>query len=203
MVSPDTRNNLIVLTLIVAICIIVGSFIVAFSNNLERTSREGMQTVQVAADNVTSATKDMVGLLDKQAAIFNDGFANLTMVLNKQYNLTVEDKEQQARNLGIFMDAFTNQTNTMVAAINEQKDVFVDTLEKSQNQTKETQQTSLGIKNVTEQRNALLQEQIKQFDVIIAQLRNNSDMVKNSSQNITDGLNGTLKLQPTTNQTTG
>jgi hypothetical protein len=198
MVSPDTRNNLIVLVLIVAICIIVGSFIVAFSNNLERTSERGMVTVQTAADNVTASTKEMTGLLDKQAVIFNEGFNNLSRVLNAQYNLTVEEREQQAKNLGVFLKAFTNQTNTMVGAIDDQKIAFVDTLKQSQNLTKvsqnltkENQQISIDNKNLTQERNGLLKTQIAQFDEIISSLKE-----KNNNDSNNNTIRGNLSLQP-------
>ena len=92
-------------------------------------------------------------------------------------NITLQQDAIQQKNLQIFLKAFSNQTNTLVKAIEEQKKVFIETLEKSQNiskisqnLTKENQQISLANQNLTEQRNLLLKLQIQQFDNLIANL---------------------------------
>lgn len=185
MVTTESRNNLIVLFTIVAFSIIVASFILAFAQSLEKTSREGMVIVQIAADNVTSSTRGLVDVVKYQGEVFDDGFDNLTLVLNKQYNLTVQEREQQEKNLGIFLKAFGNHTKALVNTINEQKAVFIDTLEQqqnltkvSQNLTKENQQISLANKNLTQERNYLLKLQIGQFDELLDTLKNGSTLVQ-------------------------
>jgi len=194
MVTTESRNNLIIIFTIVAFSIIVASFILAFAQNLEKTSKEGMIVVQIAADNVTTSTRGLVDAVKYQGDVFDQGFDNLTMVLNKQYNLTVQEREQQEKNLGVFLKAFANQTKALVDTINEQKVVFVDTLEKSQNLTKtsqnltkENQEISLTNQNFTKQRNMLLEKQTEQFDEILQLLRDQS--------NTMGDINGSLKLQ--------
>ena len=174
MVSPDTRNNLIVLSLIMAISIIVGSFIITFANNLEKTSREGMLTVQKAADNVTVASNKLVALNLQELVILEAGYSNLSKVLNHQLNVTLEERETAQENLGLFFTAFENQTNSMVAAIDEQKEAFTQSLDESQELREIGQNISEVNQNITEEQNNLLQLQIEQFDSFIGNITNNT-----------------------------
>lgn len=188
MVSTETRNNYIVAVTVIAFSIMVAAFASILSNNLTKTSDDGMRVVKIAADNVTSSTHELFTVVKLQGDIFNEGFTNLTKILNKQYNLTLLQQQQNAKNLGIFVKASQNQTQQLVNAIEEQKQVFVDTLSKSQNLTKQSQNLTkdnqrIGLvnQNLTEQRNYLLQLQIQQFDDLLSNLNKSYVPLYNAS----------------------
>lgn len=166
---------------VVAFSIMVAAFALILSNNLQKTSQDGMAVVKIAADNVTSSTHELFNVVKLQGDIFSEGFKNISKVLDRQYNVTLAQQEQNKKNLAIFVALSKNQTGEMVQAIKEQKQVFIDTLQKSQNLTKANQQIALSNKNLTEQRNLLLQLQIQQFDDLLKSANKSYVPVYNSS----------------------
>lgn len=118
MVNPETRNNLIVVVIIVAVAILIVGFIYAFSNSLLQVAQHGENTVNLVgkavSGNVSEATDinrlnlqqfnrsmtDVIESNDKIVVSNNNSIANLTKLVDKF-----------SKSNGIYLGAVTNNTS--------------------------------------------------------------------------------------------
>lgn len=172
MVSSDGRNNIIALAYISGFAVLIISFIYSFIGNMEGVTDKVTYQVNKGIDNVT----------DSNAAL-SASVGNLTSTVNQLLFFQQQEREQNEKNLGIFLSAFGNQSRDMITAINilstgsnasreEQTKAFVETLQESQNLTRYNQ-------NLTEQRlvleNATLQR-LNDLATVLNVSNNNWDM---------------------------
>lgn len=142
MVTTESRNNLMILILVIVVGIMVLYFMTTFAGTMEKTAQQSATVVNATAKNVT------------------DTFSQVVNLITSQIKLQEEERDTNKQNLALFLGTFQNQSNTMVDAIHDLKNtsasdrknqtsVFVDTLMKSQNLTK------FSI-NTVEERNAIM-----------------------------------------------
>jgi len=125
MVTPDTRNNIIVIIVIIAVAILVSIFVVMFSNSLLQVANHGEDTInsvgKSVAGNVSEATQvnrlnlnqfnksmtDVIQSNDNIVLSNNQSLANLTKMV---------DKFSTAN--GKYLTAVTNNTGQNKKALN-------------------------------------------------------------------------------------
>lgn len=132
MVNPETRNNLIVVVIIVAVAILIVGFIYAFSNSLLQVAQHGENTVNLVgksvSGNVSEATDinrlnlqqfnrsmtDVIASNDKIVVSNNNSIANLTGLVDKF-----------SKSNSIYLGAVTNNTSankgSLIAILTELK----------------------------------------------------------------------------------
>jgi predicted PurR-regulated permease PerM len=126
MVTPDTRNNIIVIVVIVAVAILVALFVVVFSNSLLQVANHGEDIINTVgksvAGNVSEATavnrlnlnqfnKSMADVIQSNNNIVesnNKSLANLTTMVNKF-----------SKSNSLYLNAVINNTGTNKILLNE------------------------------------------------------------------------------------
>lgn len=126
MVTPDTRNNIIVIVVIVAVAILVALFVVVFSNSLLQVADHGEKTInsigKSVAGNVSEATavnrlnllqfnksmSDVIQSNDNIVDSNNKSIANLTSMVNKF-----------SKSNSLYLSAVTNNTGSNKQLLND------------------------------------------------------------------------------------
>lgn len=163
MVTNDTRNNLIVIALIVGIAGMTIFSMSTFANQMTTTGQKTEQVITETATDINATLSDLIKTIELQAnvtaelaglkaqelEVFEAGFDNLSTVVNEQLILTKDEREIQANNLALFLETFQNNSDTLVNATNIQTEKFIEVLQKSQNLTMKGQNLTLNTQNLT------------------------------------------------------
>lgn len=160
MVTNEGRNNIIALAYIGGFAIVILTFFFNYVQHADKATDGVVKMVQIGVDNVTDSQSIQTATI-----------ANLSKTQNKQILLMEEERERDKKNLALFMGSFknqsddqrrdgANQTNAIIAAINDQ----INVTQEQQNLTKISQQ-------LTQERIAIENRTANSLEVLIDILR--------------------------------
>lgn len=125
MVTADTRNNIIVIVVLIAIAVLIAGFMYVFSTSLLEVARHGENTVNLVgksvAGNISNATEtNSVNLLQ-----FNRSMTDVVKSTNNQTKYLVQFNNNSLMNRNVFTQLLDEhmKTNKLLAEISKKLDI--------------------------------------------------------------------------------